>query len=513
MKLIIGPEVLKSYRRLPYKVWYAFAEFIDNTTQSYKNNENELSKILKKEGKILEVNIVAANNKVIIEDNSIGMNEDDIKKAMTLGMPPQISNGRSKYGLGLKTSAFWFGNKWKIITKKFGESKEIQIELDLDDIIKKLIEYAEIVDPVERENKLSNLLPPTFVDKPKEEHYTKIEITNLNRRFTENVHANTKENLRSIYRYDLMNGTLILKYNKDILTWSKDEFKAKLRKDSQGTPYYKEFEFKINNKKIKGWAGVLKKGSRKDGGFSLLQNDRVIQGWPKGYKPKLLFGDIEGGQNNLTNQRLIGELHLDDFTVSHTKDEILFDSVDEEELDAMLNEYLIDYKRVAESANVEIDKDSEIEFEPIVHGILEQLNDVTFRAYVNEYPVQEKVEIKEVNKIVIKKAIEESLYSNYTALLGELKVNVLINEVASPYDPYLIVDYVNKVDEVFIIINKVHPHWKELPDHSSISRFIKECIYDGIAEWKAFKIAKNLEPDTIKSIKDLYMRFKMDFVK
>ena len=92
-------------------------------------------------------------------------------------------------------------------------------------------------------------------------------------------------------------------------------------------------------------------------------------------------------------------------------------------------------------------------------------------------------------------------------------MNVLINQVSSPYDPYLIVDYVNKPNEVYIILNKVHPHWRELPDHISIPRrFIKECIYDGIAEWKAFYTAQNLEPDTIKSIKDLYMRFKLDFI-
>lgn len=511
MKLIIGPEVLKSYRRLPYKVWYAFAEFIDNTTQSFKNNEPDLNNIFRTEGRLLEVNIAIESLRIVIEDNSIGMDLEDIKRAMTIGMPPAISNGRSKYGLGLKTAAFWFGNTWTLTTKKLGIDEEIKVILDLNDLVSKLIEYSQIVDPVLRDEKLETLIVPTTSKAKKDEHYTRIEITNLNRRFTSNVHANTKENLRSIYRYDLMRGILIIKYNGEILAWDKDEFKGRLRKDSQGTPYYKEFEFLVNEKKVKGWAGVLKKGARKDAGFSLIQNDRVIQGWPKGYKPDKLFGGLETGRNDLVNQRLVGELNLDDFTVSHTKDEILFDSVDEEELDEKLLEYLIDFKRIAATPKKDLTEEAEIDFEPIVIEILEKLQDTTFRAYVNEYPVQDLEEIKAVNTIVVNKAIEDSIYTNKTILIGGLKVNVLINEVASPYDPYLILDYVNKPNEVFIIINKVHPHWQELQDNLTITRFIKDCIYDGIAEWKAYKIAGNLQPDTIKSIKDLYLRFTMNF--
>lgn len=33
----VGPRVIDSYSRLPYTMWYALAEFIDNTTQSRTN--------------------------------------------------------------------------------------------------------------------------------------------------------------------------------------------------------------------------------------------------------------------------------------------------------------------------------------------------------------------------------------------------------------------------------------------------------------------------------------------
>ena len=44
LHLQIGPEVIKSYKRLAYTPWHALAEFVDNSTQSYFNNRKELDK-------------------------------------------------------------------------------------------------------------------------------------------------------------------------------------------------------------------------------------------------------------------------------------------------------------------------------------------------------------------------------------------------------------------------------------------------------------------------------------
>ena len=42
MKLELGLDVLRWYKRLPYKPWHALAEFVDNSTQSYFNNKAAL---------------------------------------------------------------------------------------------------------------------------------------------------------------------------------------------------------------------------------------------------------------------------------------------------------------------------------------------------------------------------------------------------------------------------------------------------------------------------------------
>ena len=37
MEVYIGPEIVRSYKRLSYTVWHALAEFIDNSIQSHRS--------------------------------------------------------------------------------------------------------------------------------------------------------------------------------------------------------------------------------------------------------------------------------------------------------------------------------------------------------------------------------------------------------------------------------------------------------------------------------------------
>jgi hypothetical protein len=124
MELQLGPEIIASYKRLAYKHWYALAEFIDNSTQAFFNNKEKMKEVYKKEDETLTIKIDygedAEGYYLTIEDNSIGMSLSELEEAVILGRPPKDTSGRSKYGLGLKTAACWFGDLWKVTTKKFG---------------------------------------------------------------------------------------------------------------------------------------------------------------------------------------------------------------------------------------------------------------------------------------------------------------------------------------------------------------------------------------------------------
>src|SRR5271154_2514667 len=98
----IGPGSITAYSRLSYTMWYALAEFIDNTTQSRENYGHLIDDVLKSEGNPLRVEITYDPKKreMIIADNSIGMTYKDLVAALKIACPTPDSKGRSKYGMG-----------------------------------------------------------------------------------------------------------------------------------------------------------------------------------------------------------------------------------------------------------------------------------------------------------------------------------------------------------------------------------------------------------------------------
>ncbi|MBO0800205.1 MAG: ATP-binding protein, partial [Blastocatellia bacterium] len=199
MRLVLGNEAIVSYRRLSYKAWYAFAEFVDNSTQSFFDNRDDLERAFAEEGREgLEVYITydSSSKTIKIVDNAMGMSPDELESALYVGRPPSNSSGRSEYGMGLKTAASWFGNIWSVTTKKLGETEEITATVDVDAVA---LGAAE--------------LPVSRVAKPAEQHYTIVEISSLNHFLNGWAVKNTREFLASMFRQDLREGFLDLRFN------------------------------------------------------------------------------------------------------------------------------------------------------------------------------------------------------------------------------------------------------------------------------------------------------------
>src|SRR5207247_10447915 len=69
-------------------------------------------------------------------------------------------------------------------------------------------------------------------------------------------------------------------------------------------------------------AALRETGSTSGAGFELYRRGRLIQGSAdEGYRPEMIFGR----SNSFTYQRLFGELQLEGFDVSHTKDGFRWD--------------------------------------------------------------------------------------------------------------------------------------------------------------------------------------------
>jgi len=497
IEIKFGYQNFGNFRRLSYKWWYAIAEFIDNSTQSYKDNQHFLDTSFKKSNERLTVRITTDEDFIRIWDNAMGMNIEDLERALIVGMPPDNSTGRGKYGLGMKTAACWIGNTWKIITTKLGDPKEYTVEIDVGAIVQGTVKR-----------------PTTNRTVLQDEHYTYIEITDHHRFLRGRTIGMVKKYLSSIYRVDISEGELILKYDDLELEWNRyedDEFLT----GRDGTLYKTDFIFEIptmpEKKLAEGWVGVLLNGARSKAGFSIFHRKRLIKGWPDSWKPEKLYG--AGGRNDLINQRLVGEINLEDFEISHTKDEINWHGEEEELVEEGLKEHCkiyIDEARKTRKGQPPGYGPEQVHVDAAVKALEEELASKEFLeklALDDVLPPREQIELS--NRHVVENAM--SAEPEFTASLGDMTVKVFLDAIGSPFDPY----YTNEGledDEVIIIVNILHPHWSMLEGENSIVNFLRHCVYDGVAEYRAGK-KHRLEPDSIKILKDGYLRVTFDILQ
>src|SRR5258708_1360141 len=86
----------------------------------------------------------------------------------------------------------------------------------------------------------------------------------------------------------------------------------------------------------KGFAALREPASTTRAGFALFRRGRLIEGsGDEGYRPSFIFGQ----SNSYRYQRLFGELHLEGFEVSHTKDGFRWDD-NEQPFLGLLREHL-----------------------------------------------------------------------------------------------------------------------------------------------------------------------------
>ena len=461
----IGPSAIQAYSRLPYTMWHALAEFVDNSTQSRLNYESIIDDVLLDEGKSLQVDITynRVAHEMRIEDNSIGMSHDKLIDALKIAMPTADSRGRSRYGMGMKTAACWLGRKWKIVTCEWGSGIEWTATIDVDAIARhgaKVPLTSRAVD--------SNC------------HYTNIIVTDLRRVMQKRTEDTLITYLGSIYMYDLTAGPdnplpLRLTYNTipiqpaAINDWDTDH---------EGNPFYREIPegTMIGTKSLSGYIGVLMigKGSRKFGGFSLYQNRRQIQGYPNGWKPSSIFGGVDAeGANNLVAQRLTGVLQPDSaFGVSHTKDAIQFEGDEEDQLENFLYEFSKDYREYAAQrrSNRAGKGWTPEKLRDLVASTKMEFSSIEMKDAINTSHLPPIDAILATNEQRIQ-AVANDETATVVPVTQELTVKVIVRAV-SDYEPYVTISSGAEPGVVYVLINGLHPYYHELETDEAI----KECI-------------------------------------
>ena len=496
LEIKFGHENFANYRRLAYKWWFALAEFVDNSTQSYADNREALDAAFKLAGERFAVHISTGHDLVRISDNAMGMGLNELERAMVVGVPPQNASGRSRYGLGMKTAACWIGDCWTIITTKLGDATEYTVKLDVNEVVK------------------GNVSPPMNQrEVSSETHYTILEITQHHRPLRGRTISKVREYLESIYRVDISSGQMILCYNDSELKW-KEFTDHDFLKRKDGSAYKKDliYEIDTNPKKIvEGWVGVLQKGARSKAGFSILHRKRLIKGWPDSWRPEKIFG--VGGRNDLINQRLVGEINLEDFEVSHTKDEINWDGLEEELVeDGLLNccKPFMETARKARGGQAVDHGPREVHVDAAVRALEEELSTPEFlQALELEEALPPLEQIEASNQHVVANAA--TLDPTFIVALNDTTVNVYIDTIGSPNDPYFVNEDTDETS-LSIVVNKQHPHWRMLEGENAVVNYLRHCVYDGVAEHRAAR-KERLESDTVKRLKDNYLRVSFELLQ
>ena len=499
IKFEIGLNSISSYKRLAYTPWHAIAEFIDNSTQSYINNKVALNKQLMIEGTTLDIGIVydRESDKFSIADNAMGMNLNELQQALRVGIPPANPTGRSKYGLGMKTAACWIGDHWTIRTKKLGELEEFTVTIDVRKI--------EAGDPA------LDLRVKKLKTSEGSKHYTLIEITRLNKPWQTRTLGKIRQHLESMYRKDFVDHNLTLRWRSQLLSWS--GFEGKLLKDRKGRPYHQDFSFEVDGKTVFGWGGILEKGGRSNAGFSILQNTRVIRGTPDAWRPFAIYGDA---RNDLINQRLVGEIHVNGFDVSHTKDDILWSANQEEDVEiklkASLNHIITEARQYRKRDTMDEGGPSDGDVDKGTSLFQEELqsNEMVEQIEFEDVPEAEMLQAssKHISAQVISR--EKPVIN---ARLGRFTITVYYAYDLSPNDPYVIVETA-KAEDVTIIINFLHPYVRtQIEGETGVLNYLRHCIYDAVAEAKARSINRPLDADTIKLFKDQLLRVSFQILE
>jgi hypothetical protein len=497
-EMTVGLKTIDTYSRMSYTMWHALAEFVDNSTQSRLNHGNIVDDVLRSEGRPLTVDIVhnRMTKTITIEDNSIGMTHDRLVAALQIGVPTPDSVGRSKYGMGMKTAACWMGPKWTVTTTEWNCKDEWTAAVDVG-----AIAYA------------GAKVPITHKDIEEDEHGTSITV-NLRRVIKKDTEETIKDYLGSMYMFDLRpdeNGEVALK-----LTYNGQEIKPpdenEWDTDPSGTVMRRDLTpFSIDGKTVTGWVGVLRKGGRKYGGFSLFQNRRQIQGFPKAWKPKAIFGGVDDeGANNLVAQRLTGVLLLDGFVLSHTKDQVQWQGEEEEELEKFLIQETKAYALYAQSRRGpgRGQKWSKEQVRDLIKDMQQEFTSPEMKDALNNAALPPIATITANNQKQLQTLKPDDEVGRLD-ILPDLKVVLSVKET-SHYEPHVVFVPGAQDHVLHVIINGLHPYYETLEAKDAIHECIQQYMFDAVAEFKTSQLIGGTNPDSVRSLKNTLLRARAD---
>ncbi|MFW5473150.1 ATP-binding protein [Knoellia sp. CPCC 206450] len=316
-----GVAMLGLFPHMKYEPWYALGELVDNGIQSYLSNRDRLRDAEPDYRLRIEIEIdKTQGGTIVVRDNAAGIAHGDWHRAFLVAEPPTDATGLSQFGVGMKAACCWFAKNWSLRTSHLGEEIIRSVSFDIPEIVATRDETLAVIDE------------PTDW----RTHFTEIRMSNLYRTPQTKTQAKIKEYLGAIYRQFLRNGDVELLFNGDPITFQEHPvLTAPLWSDPGGEPitWRKDVDLRLDSgRRVKGFVSIREKGATRSAGLALFYRNKVVTGAGEDtYRPEEIFGR----SNDFRSQRVFGELHMDDFNVTYTKDALVWYDEEEEFIEAL----------------------------------------------------------------------------------------------------------------------------------------------------------------------------------
>lgn len=309
--IVPGVGILGVFGHLNYEPWFALAEYVDNALQSASKSYLRLRGLDPAYRLRVDIAYERENGgRIVIEDNAAGIARSDFGRAFKAAEVPPDRTGLSEFGMGMKSASIWFARNWKVVTTSPGDPHVYSIEFDMETVLSDKIDRLEVrQEPA-----------------PVNDHYTRLELWNLNQFLHGRTLGKVRDHLREIYRTFLRDDRLTLTVAGQSMEFVEPEvlkapdFRAGNVEGVQGeaVEWRKDVSITLDGDlHVTGWAAIRAEGRTNGNGLSLFRRGRVITGTSDSpYRPTRVFGQ----SNSYRSQRLFGELTVEGLPVSHTKD-------------------------------------------------------------------------------------------------------------------------------------------------------------------------------------------------
>ena len=488
--------VYGTFRRISYRPWSAIAEFIDNSTQNYFEHKHDISKSI---GVKLSLEIEIAHNAkaktLVIVDNANGMNWEELERAIQLNRPPADTSGRSEFGMGLKMAACWFGSQWRVVTKRLGESIEYEAVID--------VHRLEVDKPDAIVVSQRMALEPS-------EHYTRVEIENLYRTFRGRTVPSIRENIASMYRKDIESGDVAIRWNGEPFEWDKGPVFEEEVPGGNIIRWEKDIQFGVDGYDVTGKIWIRIPGNSSLAGMHLFRRNRLVVGGPRqGYKPDRIFG----APNSFQSQRLVGELSLDSWPVTQTKDAFDWEGDLESGFVDKLGEMVADYIEKARAIKSDSTrKTTSADGQIIGDNTRESLKgsdvDSTLTIVETGPPPAKDLPTETLNRL--ERAVERSAGQPTYIQVGSEGVPTMkvfwLDELPSS-DPHVHFDMPSD-EELLLYINLNHPFVERVisREPAKLELYALNLYADALVESGIRKRGQNVPAHTFRNFKDAFLR-------